>query len=93
MNDAAASETHCKCFIVGVTKLDKTRLFVAPQYLECLSNYCAFDASATHRTNNFAVFVDGHCGTRIAWARAFDVDYASNCNLFACLLPALDVVE
>ncbi len=93
MNDATASETHCECFVVGVTKLDKARLIVAPQYLECLSNHCAFDTSATHRTNYFAILIDSHCGTGIAWARAFDVDNASNGNLFACLLPALDVVQ
>jgi hypothetical protein len=48
MNDATACETDGKCFIVGVTKLDKARLFVATQYFECFSDHCTFDATATH---------------------------------------------
>jgi hypothetical protein len=48
MNDAAACETDSKCFIVGVTKLDKARLFVATQYFKRLCYHGAFDATATH---------------------------------------------
>jgi hypothetical protein len=93
MNDAATRETNRKCFVVGVAKLDKTRLIVAAQYLERFCNHCALDAAATHRANNFAIFIDSHCCAGVAWSRTFNVDDASNSNLFARLLPALDVIE
>jgi hypothetical protein len=93
MNDAAACEAHGKSIVIGVTKGDNAAGLFSGENCKRFCNNSALDASTTHGANDFTVFVDSHCGTSAAWARALDVDNASKSDALAGCAPTVDVVK
>ena len=93
MNDATTCEADCKCVVIGIAEGDNAAWLFARENGECFGDDCAFHATAADRTNDFAVFVDGHCGTGTARARALNVDDASKSDALAGCAPTVDVVK
>jgi hypothetical protein len=93
VNDAATREADGKCVVIGVTECDNTAGLFARENRKCFGNDSAFHASTTHGTNDFAIFVHGHCGTCAAWARTLNVNNASKSDALACCAPTVDVVK
>jgi hypothetical protein len=93
VNDAAAGEANGKGIIIGVAKGDNAAWLFSGKNCERFCNDSALDASTTHGTNDFAVFVDSHCGASATWARALDVNNASKSDALAGCAPTVDVVK
>jgi hypothetical protein len=93
MNDAAACETYCKGIVIGVAKGDNAAWLFSRKNGECFCDDSALNATTTHGTNDFAVFVDSHCGASATWARALDVNNASKSDALAGCAPTVDVVK
>jgi hypothetical protein len=93
VNNAAACETNGKGVVIGVTKGDNAAWLFSGKNGECFCNNSALNATTTHGTNDFAVFVDSHCGTCAARARALDVNNASKSDALAGCAPTVDVVK
>jgi hypothetical protein len=93
VNDAAASETNSKGIIIGVAKGDNAAWLLSGKNGERFCNNSTLHASATHGSNDFAVFIDSHCCTRATRARALDIDNASKSDALAGCAPTVDVVK
>jgi hypothetical protein len=93
VNDAAACETNGKGVVIGVAKGDYTAGLFARENRKSFGDDCTLHASATDGTNDFTVFVHGHCGTGTTWARALNVDDASKSDALTGCAPTVDVVK
>jgi hypothetical protein len=93
VNNATACETNGKGVVIGVTKGDNATWLFSGKNGERFCNNSTLYASTTHRTNDFTVFIDSHCGTCTTRARALDVDNASKSDALAGCAPTVNVVK
>jgi len=93
VDDSTTRETNGECVVIGITKRDNSTGLLAAEDCESFGDDCAFHATTAHGTDDFAVFIDCHCGTGTTGARALDVDNASKGNALARSAPAINVIK
>src|SRR3954454_10286424 len=90
---AATCQTDGERLVVAVSERDDPRFRLAMKDGQCLADDSALDAASADRAGDLAVTVDGHCGTRLAGGRPFDVDHSGDGHVLAGRTPAVDFVQ
>ncbi len=93
MDDSTAHESNGECVVIGITKGDNSTGLLAAEDCESFGDDCAFHATTADGTDDFAIFIDCHCGAGATWARALDIDNAGKGNALARGTPAINVIK
>jgi hypothetical protein len=92
-NRSTAGEANGECLVIAITKGDDPGFALTVKERQRFGDNRAFNASAAHASDNFALKAHCHCGPWASWARPFDIDDTGERNTSASGTPTVKIVK